>query len=65
MSRTESERGKIFARKDVTPFGLQENFIFKENKSARGPWGKKNVAGCPEYRRPKKIAPAHGASLLG
>ena len=62
MSRTESERGKIFGRKHGARIEFYENPIFKENKSARGPWGKKNAAGCPEYRRPKIIAPAHAAA---
>ena len=62
MSRTESERGKIFGRKHGARIEFYENPIFKENKSARVPWGKKKVAGWAQYRRPKKIAPAQAAA---
>ena len=57
--RTKAERGKISARKHSRRHDLKDNSIFKENKSARVPRGKKKVAGWPEYRRAKKIAPVH------
>ena len=41
---------------------MKTPFLKKINPRA-SPGAKKNVAGCPDYRRPKKIAPAHGAAL--
>jgi len=58
--RTKADRGKIFPRKDRARYESYENCVFKYNKVAGGLEGpKKNPAGWPEYRRRKKITPAH------
>ena len=58
--RTKADRGKIFPRKDRARYESYENCVFKSKKVAGGLEGpKKNPAGWPEYRRRKKITPAH------